>query len=687
MKIKSLLTIVSIVAVCALSAQTKNYVREANDLWDNQHYFPAAEKFELASAKVVIKGPKSDRARILKGELTFRAGECYRYTLRVGEAEEQYQKAVTLRYYEEEPLVYFNLAEVQLTQGKIKEAKTNFGKYQNLVPSDERTKNRLESVKYAESAKKKPSKHEINNLKRLNTDAFDMCPVVPDKKGKTLMFASTRDASEGDGEDPRSGGSYFSLWITEFDKNGIPKQPEIVEVGKISTLNNEASVCFDGKFKTMYFTRCYNMIDQKDFKGQNVGCDIMVSQSEKKAWGDPEVLKIKDADSISVGHPCVNDANNFLIFSSDMAGGFGGRDLWYVTFSKKEKVWSMPKNMGEHINTPGDEMFPTFLKSGDLAFASNGHIGMGGLDMFIAPTDGENKWAEPVNMGFPRNSTADDYHYIEYGDDNGFFTSNRRGSKGYQDDLWSYKLPPVLVSLKIIVRDQETDEIIPGATIKLLGTDNLSIEQLTTEDGTFTFDKKENNEQILALGHNYTFEISKEKYLGNKGQISTKNVEDSKEFVVDVYLINTDKPIKMPEVRYDFGKAELQVNDSVNSQDSLNYLYDIMIENPTIVVELMAHTDCRGSDANNLKLSQRRAQSCVDYLIDKGIPKERLKAKGYGETTPLEYKTSEDAAGVKLTCNYIKALPTKDEQEMLHQRNRRTEFQILSWDFVPKDEK
>lgn len=686
MKIKSLLSLFAFVAVCNLSAQTKNYVREANDLWNNQHYFPAAEKFELASAKVVIR--KGDKARILKGMLTYRAGECYRLTLRVGEAEEQYEKAITLRYYEEEPLVYFNLGEVQLTQGKLKEAKENFEKYQNLVPSDKRAENRLQSVRFAQEAKKKPSKHEINNLKRLNTDAFEMCPVVPDKKGKTLMFASTRSAAEGDGEDPRSGGSYFSLWVTEFDKNGLPKQPEIVEVGKISTLNNEASVSFDKRFKTMYFTRCYNMIDQKDFKGENKGCDILVAEGGgRKGWEDPQIMKIKDADSISVGHPCINGDNNFLIFSSDMAGGFGGRDLWYTTFDKKQKVWSMPKNMGEHINTPGDEMFPTFLNNGDLVFASNGHVGMGGLDMFVAPSDGENKWGEPVNMGFPRNSTADDYHYVEYGEDNGFFTSNRNGSKGYKDDLWSYKLPPVLVSLKVIVRDQETNEIIPDATIKLIGTDNLSIEQKTTEDGTFVFDKKENNEQILQVGHNYTFEVSKEKYLGNKGQISTKNVEDSKEFVVDVYLINTDKPIKMPEVRYDFGKAELQVNEEVNSKDSLNYLYNIMIENPTIVVELMAHTDCRGSDRNNLALSQRRAQSCVDYLIEKGIPKERLKAKGYGETTPLVYKANPEAPEVKLTCDYINALPTKDEQELLHQRNRRTEFQILSWDYVPKDEK
>ncbi len=687
MRIKSLLSLVALVAAVNLSAQTKNYVREANDLWNNQHYFPAAEKFELASAKVVIGGKKNSKARVLKGQLTYRAGECYRLTLRVGEAEEQYEKAVALKYFEEEPLLYFNLGEVQLTQGKLDKAKENFEKYQNLVPSDKRTENRLQSVAFAKSAKKKPSKHEINNLKRLNTDAFEMCPVVPDKKGKTLMFASTREASEGDGEDPRSGGSYFSLWITEFDKNGLPKQPEIVEVGRISTLNNEASVSFDGKFKTMYFTRCYNMIDQKDYKGENKGCDILVSESEKKAWGEPEIMKIKDADSISVGHPCINDANNFLIFSSDMAGGFGGRDLWYTTFDKKQKVWSMPKNMGEKINTPGDEMFPTFLKNGDLSFASNGHIGMGGLDMFIAPKDGDNAWGEPVNMGFPRNSTADDYHYVEFGDDNGFFTSNRNGSKGYKDDLWSYKLPPVLVSLKVIVRDQETNEIIPDATIKLIGTDNLSIEEKTTADGTFVFDKKPNNEQILQVGHNYTFEVTKDKFLGNNGQITTKNVEDSKEFVVDVYLINTDKPIKMPEVRYDFGRWELQVNDSVNSKDSLNYLYDIMIKNPTIVVELMAHTDCRGSDRNNLTLSQKRAQSCVDYLVEKGIPKDRLKAKGYGETTPLLYKANSEAPGVELTCNYIKALPTKDEQEMLHQRNRRTEFQILSWDYVPKDEK
>jgi peptidoglycan-associated lipoprotein len=357
-----------------------------------------------------------------------------------------------------------------------------------------------------------------------------------------------------------------------------------------------------------------------------------------------------------------------LIFSSDMEGGSGGKDLWMITYDKKSKTWSKPKNLGSPINTPGDEMFPFIHKDGTLYFASNGHLGMGGLDIFRAEKIGEGTWGNVANMRYPINSPADDYGIIFEGEkERGFFTSNREGSMG-GDDIWRFNLPPLLFVLQGVITDVDTKKPIPDATIKIIGSDGSVAEVKSDATGFYKF-AENGNERYLNPNTSYTITVSAKDYLNGKGKETTVGLKESTTFVKDFALQTTKKKeIRFPEVLYDLGKYTLRPE----SEDSLMFLYQTLIDNPTIVIELSAHTDSRGSDKSNQILSENRAKSCVDFLISKGIDPERLVPKGYGETRLL------------VTDAEIAKLKTVEEKEAAHQKNRRTVFSVIRSDYVPK---
>ncbi len=319
-------------------------------------------------------------------------------------------------------------------------------------------------------------------------------------------------------------------------------------------------------------------------------------------------------------------------------------------------------------------MFPFLRKDGVLFFSSDGIPGMGGLDIFMAESTGDNQWGNTQNMMVPINSIGHDFGIIWEGDSpRGYFSSDRNGGKGH-DDLYSFNMPPVLFALEGVIYDKDTQLPVPEATVKVVGSDGASFEALSDAGGAFAFDTK-GEDRYINPETNYSIEVSKPDYLVAKDQISTVGLGESTTFLKEYFITftNPDKPIEFPEVRYAFAKAELQVNQEVNSKDSLDFLYRTLVDNPTIIIELQAHTDSRGSNANNLNLSQRRAQSCVDYLASKGIPGERMVAKGYGETR------------LRITDAQIAKMPTEEEKEAAHQKNRRTEFSVLSFDYVPME--
>jgi hypothetical protein len=350
-------------------------------------------------------------------------------------------------------------------------------------------------------------------------------------------------------------------------------------------------------------------------------------------------------------------------------------------------------------------MFPTFGPDGELYYATDGLVGHGGLDIFVAePVGEENKWQNPTNLGYPMNSCRDDYHIIftEKGKvERGYISSNRNGSKGNNSqDIWDFYLPPVLVDVMILVSDQEEGYPIEGAKVKLVGSDGSSYDLVTDASGQINLGAKPDGERFVEPGATWTLEVEgvEKLYLGANDNFTTEGIETNTRIIRDLKVLNIEKPLRLPEVRYPLGSAELLVDTTnedpnlrINSKDSLNYLYDLLIENPNLIVELISHTDCRGSDRANMTLSQKRAESCVNYLVnEKGIPTERLIPRGLGESKPATLEQvgpDGDTTLLELECNMITRLKRSEPEkfEYYHQLNRRTECVILSFDYVPTE--
>ncbi len=401
-------------------------------------------------------------------------------------------------------------------------------------------------------------------------------------------------------------------------------------------------------------------------------------------------MLIKPADSVSVGHPCASDDGKTIIFVSDMAGGYGGKDLWWTSYNKKEDSWSKPVNLGPEVNSAGDDMFPTFAKNGDLYFSSNGHPGMGSLDIFRATKVGEEfKWENPVNVGAPINSESADFSLYERDERSGYFTSERKSENGeFKGDLYSYFLPPNKYDLRVIVTELgNKDDIVAEAKVVVTGSDGSKFEGYTNEKGSVVWEKKPNGERFINENTSYNIIISKEGYHDDKNgtQFTTVDLDYGRSFIIEKPIL-AKRPIRLPEVRYPLGSSVLLVDETINSKDSLNFVYDLLTEYPGMVLELSSHTDSRGGDKANQELSERRAKACVDYLVkEKGIDPRRLVPVGKGERKPAEWKDPETGELIVLTEAYINQFKTSDKAkfEKLHQLNRRTEGEVLKMDFVP----
>ena len=649
----------------------KNYAKEADAAFINEQYFTAKDLYKTAAEK--------ERKLDKKLLYIFRVGECYRYLTDVDQAETYYSRAIDGNY--KDAIVYLRIADAQREQGKYKEAEKNYQIYFDKS-GDKRGKDGAEACKLAQEWKKNPTRHIITPELVLNTANYDFAPTFADRKNSELIFSSSRAGSTGEIEEQRTGEGRTDLWITVRDKKGKWGEPTPLPA-PVNTEDNEGAAIFNRKGDVMFYTNCPNE------KKQNLGCDIYEVERKSGKWGTPVKMKLKNADSVSVGHPALTNDDMSMIFASDMEGGQGGKDLWMVTYDKREKTWSDPVNLGPKINTAGDDMFPFIAEDGSLYYSSDGLLGMGGLDMYKATVVGtEKKWENPINLGYPMNSPQHDFGIVFEAENKGFFTSNRVGGKG-RDDLYSFTVPPLLYGLKVTVLDaaskeKKVDMPLANIEVRLVGSDNSSVSLKTNDQGIVEFvvngDKRYINEKT-----SYTVEAVLGEKMIKEGQLtkqfSTVGVDVSTNWDFKFYMKKVDKqPLRLPMIVYAYDKADLMKNDTVNSEDSLLFLYNTLIENPTIKITLRSHTDFRGNDAYNLKLSQRRAQTCVDFLISKGIPKERMNAQGMGEKEPAT-----TADNILLTEAYIKKLKTKQEQEAAHQANRRTDFKIVSFDYVPTE--
>ncbi|KAB2867549.1 MAG: OmpA family protein, partial [Bacteroidales bacterium] len=378
-----------------------------------------------------------------------------------------------------------------------------------------------------------------------------------------------------------------------------------------------------------------------------------------------------------VAHPAISADGTTLYFASNIAGGFGGLDIWKVTRASSADEWGEAINLGGEINTAGNEMFPYMHSDGVLYFSSDGHPGMGGLDIFKAKkTEGET-W-EIENMRYPMNSPADDFGVVfEKEREAGYFSSRRPGGRG-SDDIYMFYLPPIIYNMIGKITDEKTKSPVGQATVKLVGSDGAIVTMQTNDDGSFKFNLTPNTDYVIIA--------SKKGFLNNKAKETTRGLTRSKDFDVAIAITSTEKPIEIPNIFYDYDKWELRME----SREALDRLVEILNDNPTVTIELASHTDSRGTQEYNYELSQKRAQSVVNYLIEKGIATDRLKAKGYAQTQPKVVDAALNARyqflpiGSVLDKKFIDGLSSEENKEIVYQINRRTEFRVLRDDYPVK---
>jgi len=563
-------------------------------------------------------------------------------------------------------LIYLHYAEVLRANGKYEEAISNYNQYLNLVPNDQRALNGIESCKTVEEWIKNPTRYHVNNLKDINSPSSDFAATYAGVRDNEIFFTSSRKGATGKKKNPITGEYYADIFRASFNlqKNKWDKPQPLDVTQQINTFDEDGAASFSSDGTVMYFTRC------RYDKDKEKGAEIYTSTLLSGVWSRPERVEI-GRDTLMVAHPSVSKDGKTIYFVSDRPGGYGNKDIWMAE-KTGSGTWGKPVNLGKEINTAGDEMFPYIRENGELYFASNSHPGLGGLDIFKAVKDKDGRW-KIENMKSPINSAGDDFAISFYpGEERGLFSSNREGSKG--DDIYSFNLPPKTYSIAGNVYNKENGTRVDGASVRLIGTDGTMM-RIKAESGKFQFKLKPDVEYVVAA--------YKKGFLNAKATASTMGLEEGKEFDLRFDLVPVDKPVNIDNIYYEFGKWDL-LPESRNSLDSLAELLTL---NPTIVIELMAHTDCIGDDASNSSLSQKRAQSVVYYLISKGIQTGRLVAKGYGETAPkivtkkLAQKYPFLKQGQELSCTYIESLKEKSQQEICHQINRRTEFKVISSDY------
>jgi peptidoglycan-associated lipoprotein len=652
--------------------QKRSFIRTADDAFADERYAIALEKYQKAYTKVKKNPVERDR-------ITFQMAECYRMTGEIKRADMQYKRLIKSGYDSKEPIILLHYANSQKAAGNLEEAKTHFELYAGKMPDDPRGKHGIQACEMIPNWKEYESKYEIFEEKGLNSREADFAPAYSSENYNSLIFTSTREGSLGKGIDEWTNQGFSSLFQSRKDvKNtwSVPVLLDEQEEGGVNSKANEGAPAMNRDFNKLYFTRCPNV------DGTRNGCQIYTSRRTGRTWSTPELIPLGMDSSEAVGHPTVSFDEMVIYFSSNRPGGMGGKDIWVAFRESTTAPFGRPYNLGPVINTPGDEMFPFLRNDTLLYFASDGHPGLGGLDIFYTVPDTARMWSIPVNLGVPINSTSDDFAIIFNPEgEQGYFSSNRSGRKS-KEDIYSFIIPPVAFTLTGTVKDDRTLRFIPGARVDIVGSDGISMTARTAENGVYMFGKS----QIMP-NTTYEMTVSKDNYFNSSGTVTTVGYEKGKDLVRDFMLQPIpEEPVVLPEILYDLAKWDLLPQ----YQDSLQGLITTLDANPTLIIELASHTDARDTDERNDVLSQRRAQSVVDYLIERGIDPDRLIAKGYGERVPraLLKDINRDGflfkEGTVLTESYIDSLGSTPHKEAAHQLNRRTEFRVISKDFVPK---
>jgi peptidoglycan-associated lipoprotein len=662
-KIHLLLLALIVFSIPALSQKKELELGQSD--FNALQYFNAAINFQKALYKLEEGSPEQQYA-------SFMLAECY-WMMNDAEQAEPYYKALSgTKYCDTVPVIYFRYAEILRAKGDVDGAKENYKKYLQYVPDDKEAKTGLQSCEWIIASEKVRAQINIEPLSKVNSPEDDFAPAFLSAAHDQIIFTSNRMGSKAKTTDQWTGASFSDLLICKFDGKGW-ETPELVEYqGLINSEIHEGTPSLSGDYNTLYFTRCDKMTDKKAF------CQIWNTKKLESRWASPRLV-LADTTA-NVGQPSISRDELTLYLSSDRQGTTGGKDLWIARRESKDQKFGQPENLGNAINTPGDEVFPNLFNDTTLYFSSNGYKGYGGWDLYVSIWR-NGAWTAPVNLQAPFNSGFDDFGIIivKPGEE-GFLTSNRAGGKG-GDDLYQFTRRTLLFTMSGQVRDIVTMQPLKEVQVTMTGDDGSVAETATDKQGRFEF----SNTQVLE-DRNYELVFKKDNYFARKENASTWPYDENQEITIATAMEPIpEKPIVLPEILYALDKWDL----APQYQDSLTNLVALLKDNGNIVIELRSHTDTRGSDQYNDVLSQKRAQSVVDFIISQGIDPRRMVARGYGEKVPrvLDKDVVRESyrfkAGTELNDRFINSLPTEEIKEAAYQLNRRTEFSVLSKDFKP----
>ncbi|MGZ3900438.1 MAG: OmpA family protein [Bacteroidia bacterium] len=632
-----------------LKKMGKNAVKQ-NDLGAAVVFFEAYLK----------RNPKDASVMYLLAKSYYEIGD-YEY------AQVYFDKAYTTDKEKSEEALYYQ-AQMQKSMGKYDSAKINFQKFRKEYKGDDKQlkKQAGKEIVFCDSVqkligteKKIVITHLDSTINKVNTEG---APLHIDEN--TMVFTSLRtDKIEYISEDDTVSPVIRKLYLAKKE-NGVWKFAGEYGDNFNAPGFNTGNACFSPDRQRIYFTRC-----KQNLEGKMI-CAIYVSEKSGESWSEPVRLpKTINNPKYTSTMPAVTSdpakGNEILYFVSNNKEGRGGMDIWYSVYDKKNKIYKTPKNAGNKLNTSEDEISPFFdNETRTLYFSSNGLGGLGGFDIYKAIGDGK-KWQSSENIGKPVNSGADEVFYtIAPNREEGFFVSNRKGGtalkgKGCCDDIYNYKLSEYIkITLAGTVSEQENpSQAIPGATVEVYIKDKKGGEKFMIK--SFIADEKGKYNTSIEADREYTVIFKKTDYLGTSGDVSTIGIITSADLIKDGLLARRPKePVRIPNIQYEFDKSNILETSKIAIDTTVLRL---MEANPEVIVEIQSHTDSKGSDQYNEKLSQKRAESVVNYLIGKGINPLRLKAKGYGESKPIAPNENSDGS---------------DNPEGRAQ-NRRTDFKII----------
>lgn len=640
-----------LIALWLAGCSAESNVKKGDKFYAIGEYFEAGAEYR----KAYMRTKPKDRAK--RGERAYKAADCYRRINYTSRAMGSYQNAV--RYNYPDSIVFFYLAEMQRKNGDYKKAAQNYELYLQYKPDDVLAQNGLQGCQLAPIWKKHSTRYSVKKEPLLNGRRSDYCPMLTGDDMDILYLTSTRPQASGNELSGITGVKPGDFFVTRKDDKGKWLAPEWVE-SEINSEYDEGACTFSPDGQTMYFTRCTHDPEYPRY------AQIYTSTRSDASWSAPEPLEITKDTLSSFAHPTVSPDGQWLYFVSDMPGGVGGLDIWRVQLD--EHGLGAVDNLGEPINTPGNEMFPSFRPNGELYFSSDGHVGMGGLDLFKAEQDSTGEWSVE-NLKAPMNSQGDDFGMTFEGLHNrGYFCTNRGDARGW-DHIMSFECPEVLLTVKGWVYEKDGYEL-PNGLVYMVGNDGTNLKLSVKGDGSFT--------QEIQPNVDYVFLGTCKGFLNHKEQLRVDTSSVSKEYVLQFELASITAPVLVDNVFYAFDSAELTDSSTL----ALDSLVILMEDNPNITIELSSHCDYRGNDAYNERLSQRRAESVVNYLIAHGVAMDRLTPIGYGEKRPkvIRKRLTERYPFLHendtLTEAFILKLP-EEQQEICNALNRRTEFRVL----------